>query len=137
MRARVRARYSPPMPVPVVALYAPLNAVLNIALATYVVRHRTKPGEDGEKGLQLAIRIHGNNAEFVPFALLMMLIAELCGGSARWLHVAGGVLFVARLAHAFGMPRKAPNPYRSFGVVGTWGVIVAMSFYCIVLRSRS
>ncbi|MFI5299753.1 MAG: MAPEG family protein [Polyangiales bacterium] len=124
------------MMVPIVALYAPLNAVLNIALAGNVVRHRARGLSDSDKDLQLAIRIHGNNAEFVPLALLMMLLAELSGGASFWLHVAGGLLLVARVAHVLGMPLKAPNPLRSFGVAGTWGMIVALSLYCLVLRAR-
>jgi uncharacterized membrane protein YecN with MAPEG domain len=124
------------MPVPVVALYAPLNAFLNIALASNVVRYRMRGVKDADKTLGLAVRIHGNNAEFVPLALLMMLIAELEGGASLALHVAGGLLFVARVSHAIGMPLKAPNPPRAFGVVATWGVIVALSVYCLQLRMR-
>jgi uncharacterized membrane protein YecN with MAPEG domain len=124
------------MSVPVVALYAPLNAFLNIALAGNVVRYRSQGARADEKALVLAVRIHGNNAEFVPLALLMMLIAEMCGGSSLWLHVAGGLLLLARIAHALGMPLKAPNPLRSAGVMGTWGVIVALGVYCLQLRSR-
>jgi uncharacterized membrane protein YecN with MAPEG domain len=123
------------MSIPVVALYAPLNAFLNIALAANVVRFRTRGAKDSDKDLQLAIRIHGNNAEFVPLALLMMLIAELCGAPNLWLHVAGGVLSSARVAHALGMPLKAPNLLRSFGVVGTWGTIVALGSYCLLHRT--
>jgi uncharacterized protein len=123
------------MIVPVAALYVPLNAFFNIALATNVVRYRTKLVPDTSKDLQTAIRIHGNNAEFVPLAMIMILIAELCGGKSMWLHIAGGMLLLARVSHAIGMPRKAPNALRSFGVVGTWGVIVALGVYCLVLRT--
>jgi uncharacterized membrane protein YecN with MAPEG domain len=122
------------MSVPVVALYAPLNAFLNIGLATNVVRFRARGARDTDKDLVLAVRIHGNNAEFVPLALLMMLIAELLGGASLGLHLAGGLLLLARVSHAVGMPRKAPNPLRSFGVVATWGTIVALGIYCLLLR---
>jgi uncharacterized membrane protein YecN with MAPEG domain len=122
------------MSVPIVALYAPVNAFLNIGLATNVVRHRAAGTPDSDKGLHLAIRIHGNNAEFVPLALLMMLIAELSGGASLPLHVAGGLLVAARVSHAMGMPLRAPNPLRSFGVAATWGVIVALGGYCLMLR---
>jgi hypothetical protein len=124
------------MPVPVVALYAPLNAFLNIALASNVVRYRMRGVKDADKTLGVAVRIHGNNAEFVPLALLMMLIAELEGGASLGLHIAGGLLLVARVSHAMGMPLKAPNPLRAFGIVATWGVIVALSVYCLQLRMR-
>ena len=92
--------------------------------------------KDTDKGLLTAVRIHGNNAEFVPLALLMMLIAELCGGQSFWLHIAGGALLAARVSHALGMPRKAPNPFRSTGVVGTWSVIVGLGVYCLLLRGH-
>ncbi len=124
------------MMVPVVALYAPLNAFFNVALATNVVRHRTRGAKDADKGLTTAIRVHGNNAEFVPLALVLMLVCELCGGASFWLHITGGILLAARVAHALGMPLKAPNALRSAGVVGTWGVIVALGGYALWLRSK-
>ncbi len=54
----------------ITALYAALNAVLNIYLANRVssVRGKTKVGlgTGGSSDLEVAVRIHGNNAEFVP-----------------------------------------------------------------------
>ena len=128
------------MIVPVVALYAPLNAFFNIALAARVVPLRggrgVSLGDDGSKEMITAIRVHGNNAEFVPLALVMLLVAELAGGASFVLHLAGGTLLLARISHALGLPRKAPNPLRSFGVAGTWGMIVAMGAYSLWLRTR-
>ena len=46
------------------------------------------------------MRAHGNNAEFMPLRVLMLLIAELSGGSSMWLHVLGGSLLITRVAHA-------------------------------------
>jgi hypothetical protein len=124
------------MSVPIVALYAPLHAFLNVGLASNVVRHRARGVADTDKALHVAVRIHGNNAEFVPLALLMMLIAELSGGASLGLHLAGSVLLLARVSHVIGMPRRAPNNFRGFGVIATWGIIVALSVYCLVLRTR-
>ncbi len=122
----------------VTALYGSLNAILNILLANRVstIRRRDKVsiGEGDSKELALAIRIHANNAEFVPLAIVMLLLAELCGGASLWLHVAGGTLLVARLAHAFGMPRRAPNPYRFSGTALTWVGIVVVSIWVLWLR---
>jgi hypothetical protein len=129
------------MAVPVVALYAPLNAILNIYLANRVStargREKVSIGTGDNRALELAVRIHANNAEFVPLALLMLLIAELQGASPLWLHVLGGSLFVARLAHAFGMPRKAPNPLRFMGTAVTWTTIVGTSVWILVLRFKA
>ncbi len=124
----------------VTALYGSLNAILNVYLANRVstVRRKEKVGlGDGEsKELLTAIRIHGNNAEFVPLAIVMMLLAELCNGSSIVLHVYGGLLFVARLAHAFGMPKRAPNPFRFGGTAITWVGIVAISAWVLWLRGH-
>lgn len=130
----------------VTALYGSLNAIFNIALATMVVRQRGKTGVSigegspdiaGAKDLALAIRIHANNAEFVPLCILMMLLAELCGGSPFVLHLAGGILLVSRVSHVIGMPRKAPNVFRSVGVTGTWLLICALAAWTLVLRMHA
>ncbi len=128
---------SPPT---VTALYGALNAILNIVLANRVstLRRRDKVGiGTGEsKDLLLAVRIHANNAEFLPLALLMLLLAELCGGNSLGLHVAGGLLLGARIAHVVGMPRPAPNVFRFMGTAVTWGGIVALSCWVLWLRAR-
>ncbi len=124
----------------VTALYAALNAVLNIALAWRVsnIRRRDKVslGTGDSHDLLVAMRTHANSAEFVPLALVMMLLAELCGGSTTWLHVYGGLLFLGRLAHVVGMPMKAPNPWRVMANAITWGAIVAASVWVVFLRGH-
>ena len=119
--------------------------MFNIALAGMVVRHRGKagvsigevsPDRKGAKDLAVAIRIHANNAEFVPLCILMMLLAELCGGSPFVLHLAGGILLVSRVLHVIGMPRPAPNVFRAAGVTGTWVLICALAAWTLVLRTR-
>jgi hypothetical protein len=49
----------------------------------------------------------------------MLLLAELRGSLSLWLHIAGGLLLIARLSHAFGFPRPAPNAFRFFGTAAT------------------
>jgi len=128
------------MHVPIIALYGALNAILNVVLAARVsrarVRHDVSLGDADKPPMRHAIRTHANNAEYVPLALVMLLIAEISGGSSMWLHALGGTLFVARIGHAVGIPLRAPNPPRLVGTGATWAVIVATSVYCLVLRSR-
>ena len=123
----------------ITALYGALNALLNIFLANRVSTMRRKYGVSigpGDDALLVAGRTHGNNAEFVPLAIVMMLLAELCGGHSVVLHVYGGTLLLARIAHAVGMPMKAPNAPRFLGVALTWLAIVAISGYVLFLRFR-
>ena len=124
----------------ITALYGSLNAILNVALALRVSKarrlHKVSTGIGDSKELEIAVRIHANNAEFGPLAILMILLAELCGGSSGLLHVLGGSLLVARIAHVVGMPMRAPNIYRVASNVITWGGILVASFYVLWLRMK-
>lgn len=126
------------MPPVITALYGALNAIFNIFLANEVSRlrrhHKVGLGTGEDPAMLVAIRAHGNNAEFVPLALVMLLLAELCGGNRIALHAIGGSLLLARLAHWAGLPRKAPNPLRFSGTAITWGGILASAGYVLYLR---
>jgi uncharacterized protein len=131
---------TPAMPV-VTALYGALNALFNIYLANRVsTARRTEKvsiGHGESSALLLAARIHANNAEFVPLGIVVLLLAELCGGSSVMLHVLGGSLFVARVFHMIGMPRRAPNFFRVTGTGLTWGMIGVTSAYLLWLRMKA
>lgn len=127
----------------ITALYGSMNALLNIFLAVRVSSSRGKHGVsigvgEDKRELEIAVRTHGNNAEFVPLAIITLLLAELCGGSSTVLHILGGTLFLARIAHIPGMAaKKAPNAPRAFGVAGTWIMIVVAAGYTLYLRTKT
>jgi uncharacterized membrane protein YecN with MAPEG domain len=125
--------------VPVVALYGALNALLNVALALRVsvgrLRQKVSLGTGDSRALEIAVRTHANSAEFVPLALVLLLIAELLGGSSLALHALGGTLLVARVLHAIGMERKAPNVPRALGAILTYLLIAGVSAWLLVLRA--
>ena len=123
------------------ALYGSLNALLNIVLAVRVSNARRAAhvslGTGDSQALLVAVRTHANSAEFVPLAILMLLIVELCGGSSLWLHVLGGSLLLARVVHIPGMAmKKAPNAPRFMGNAITWVGIAVSAAYALWLRSR-
>jgi hypothetical protein len=122
--------------VPVTALYGALNALLTVGLGANVsrvrARFKTFRGDGGHVELQAAIRAHGNNVEHVPLALFLLLLAELCGGNSVALHVFGGVLLVARLAHAFGLLKA--SPVQAVGALLTLMVQVGLAVYVLWLR---
>jgi len=60
-------------------------------------------GDAGDMKLLLKIRQHGNFIEWVPLVLLLMILAEAQGTDALWLHAAGALLLIGRLAHPFGL----------------------------------
>jgi uncharacterized membrane protein YecN with MAPEG domain len=126
------------MPPYVTALYAALNAFINIALAFRITRLRGKYSVSIGMGeapqLLVAIRQHANNAEYLPLAIVMMLLCELCGGASSALHIIGGGLLIARVFHAVGLPMKAPNVFRWLGTALTFAGIVGSAGYVLYLR---
>jgi uncharacterized protein len=122
--------------VPVTALYGALNAFLTVGLSINVSRVRGKHnvfrGDGGHADLIAAIRAHGNNVENVPLALILLLAAELCGGSSTALHAFGGALLVARLAHAFGLLKA--SKVQVVGALLNQVVQVGLAGYLLWLR---
>lgn len=113
----------------VTALYAGLNALIMMALALLVVRHRWRAkagiGDAGDPGLARAIRAHGNNTEYVPYALVLLLLLELGAWPAWVLHALGIALTVGRAAHGYGLSRtERTSSGRAVGMLCTWLVIL-------------
>ena len=79
--------------------------------------------------LLVAVRSHGNFAEYVPISLILLALLELTGADRRFLVGLASALVVARLMIAFGMGRAAPNPFRAGGSLLQWTVIVVASAY--------
>lgn len=127
------------MAVPITALFGAFHAVFNVALAANVTRVRAQSqiflGTGDNDALLLATRRHGNNAEYVPLALVMLLVAELSGGSATALYALGGALTLGRIAHAIGVGSK-PSPLRAIGAVLTWLTIAGAGIYALIASMR-
>lgn len=124
------------MAVPITAVFGAINAVLNVALAANVSRVRAQvkvflgTGESHE--LLKAARRHGNNAEYVPLALVGLLLAELNGGGVKALYGLGIALTVGRIIHALAID-KTPNPVRALGIVLTWASVAGAAVYAAYL----
>ena len=121
----------------IVAIYAALNGLLLLALSYNVGRHRARtdsltPGAIGDDVLVRAIRAHGNAAEYIPLAILMILILALLEAPGFLLHGLGGGFTFGRVAQAFGMTRgKHPNAVRFTGNLFTGLVYLIGSIACI------
>jgi uncharacterized membrane protein YecN with MAPEG domain len=73
-------------------------------------------GDGGNPLLLQRIRQHGNCAEWSGFVLILMILAEGMGSAAIWLHAAGALLLVGRIAHPFGLVAgNAGHPLRYLG----------------------
>jgi len=128
------------MAAPITAIYAALCGILMIALAVRVSRlrrrYRIGVGSAGQEALERAIRAHANFTEYVPLALILMLLAEL-GGVTGWLmHVFGITLLVSRLLHAWGLTRSGGvSVGRLYGTLGTWALIVALAVLILLQQA--
>jgi uncharacterized protein len=83
--------------------------------------------------LLVAIRRHGQFAEYVPISILLLLLLELNHANAVALAGLAGVLMLSRLCMALGLGRTTPNPLRTAGNLLQWGMIVAASIFGLVL----
>lgn len=123
--------------VPVTALYGALSSLLIMGLGLNVSRLRGKfntfRGDGGHAELSGAIRAHGNTVEHVPLLLLLLLAAELCGGSSTALHIFGGAMVVARILYAVGMLRGV-QAIQISGVLPTYALEAALPIYLLILR---
>jgi len=110
--------------VPITGLYAALQAFVAIALVVPIGQLRGKTnvslGAGGNPALEVAIRRHANWTEHVPFALLLIGLLELNGGSPGLLHGLGLALLVARILHPLGLKHDNMRvPLRGIGSIGT------------------
>jgi uncharacterized membrane protein YecN with MAPEG domain len=114
----------PELHVPITGLYAALQVFIVAALLVPIGRLRTKYDVSihaaGHADLDVAIRRHANWTEHVPFALLLIALLELNGGSAGLLHGLGAGLLLCRIAHPLGLKSDTMRaPLRGIGAFGT------------------
>lgn len=107
------------------ALYAGLLALFYVALSFRIIKMRlvfkVGIGHGEQNELHRAIRVHANLAEYVPFALLLLLFLELNQTSDWILNVLGTMLLIGRVFHAMGLGKSAgTTAARTIGGVLTY-----------------
>ncbi len=118
------------MAIGIVPLYAALLGLLYIALTLRAVMARGAArrliGPLEEERLNRRLRVHGNFAEYVPLALLLLAFAEIRGAAPMAIHAACTALVAGRLLHAWGVS-KVPETlrWRQAGMVLTLASIAA------------
>jgi uncharacterized membrane protein YecN with MAPEG domain len=120
----------------VTLLYTGLNALILLTLAILTVRARVQTRTDIGTGDNVAmikaVRAHGNAAEYVPVALILIGTLELAGAARPLLHGLGIALTAARLAHAQGIYASLGNsPGRLIGTLLTWVVYLVGGGACL------
>ena len=80
----------------------------------------------------MAVRVHGNFIEYVPFILILLGIIEVQGGAAGLVHGIGIATLIARISHAIGLTKTiGPSIFRTIGVLGTFAVLLFSAGICV------
>ena len=116
--------------------YAALCGLLLIALSAQVVRargrYRVGLGTGTEAGMQQAVRVQANFVEYVPLAVVLLVLSELSGLPTAAVHVAGIALIASRILHAWGLSQSPGRSFgRYYGTLGTWLVITGLSLWLL------
>ena len=119
----------------ITGFYAGILALIFLVLSMRVVMLRissqTQYGDGGNEILLRRVRIHGNFAEYIPLALILMAILDYQNLSVTLLHFFGITLVVGRLLHAFALTNGV-TALRAIGVVATIAVIAIEAILAIM-----
>lgn len=115
-----------------------LYVALSLRIVELRVRYRVSLGERAPDPAQAAelqqrVRAHANLGEFAPFLLILLGLIEQTGASRLLLGAIAVVLVLARLAHAIGIHKPAPNPYRAVGTFATFAALGLLSLWALWL----
>jgi uncharacterized protein len=108
------------------AIYVGLNILILLVLAMLVSvarrTHKISLGDAGNDRMQRAMRAHANAAEYVPAALVGLVVLALFDPATPvWLiHAGGGSLTLGRVLHGFGLHAGTLNFGRIAGAGLTW-----------------
>lgn len=131
------------MQIPITALYAGVFAIFALVLSFRAGSYRGKAkasilfGDPPNMELAERVRVHQNFLEYVPILLIVMGAMELNGASATFLHAIGGLLVIARIAHAVGLKHdNMAHVGRLIGAGGTALLTLVAAVYCIWMVVR-
>ncbi len=121
----------------IVPYYAAVLALVFVALSVNVIKGRRERrvaiGVSGAGDLERRVRVHGNFAEYAPFALLLITMAELRGTPPLVLHALCASLLLGRLAHAWGVSRTDEDlRFRVAGMAATFAAIAGAALALIL-----
>lgn len=112
----------------IVPPYAAALALLYFFLSANVIRARGRNrvvlGTGDVPQMERCIRVHGNFAEYVPFTLLLLTMAELRAVVPVVLHALCICLLVGRAVHAWGVSQDPENlRFRLVGMILTFAAL--------------
>ena len=117
-------------------LYIGLNLLILLGLGFLVSLGRRDSavslGDGGKPALACRVRAHGNAAEWIPGALIGLVVLALMGASAFLIHALGLIFTLGRGVHAYAMCTGAkPGPARFFGSIITYATYLVLAIAVI------
>ena len=118
-----------------------LMGILLFLLGANVTRLRAMRGSTGNQAptdpadrLLIAIRAHGNAAEYIPTMIVLLLVCSVLSDSV-WVDVLAVAAVASRTTHAVGMltakTLATHGPLRDIGAMGTYLVGVTLGITAI------
>lgn len=111
-------------------LYAGILGLMFVGLSLLVVQGRYSNkmpfGDGGNPDMIRRVRVHGNFAEYVPFAVLLICLVDYYNYSPLVIHLLGAALVIARIFHGLAL-YKHIFVLRVLGVVMTLIVLLVSS----------
>jgi uncharacterized membrane protein YecN with MAPEG domain len=125
------------MSVTVSTLYVAILGLMFVPFTAYVGFYRVKTNilllDGGDTELARRMRAQANFIETVPLAVILLILMEINGASAIWLHSLGSILVVARLVHYLTIATNPANAVpRGLSMLGTLSVYVVSATWLLV-----
>jgi uncharacterized protein len=126
----------------VVPTYAAILVLMYVFLSARVIRMRGSAkinlGHGNNPAMERRIRAHGNFAEYVPLALLLLAFMEMQAHSRYILHILCIILVLARIFHALGVtPVNEKLQFRVAGAATTFLVLVVSALFLLINGLRA
>lgn len=126
----------------IVPTYAAILVLIFVFLSIRVIQMRASAriglGDGGDPVMERRIRVHGNFAEYVPLALLLLAFMEMQRHSIYIIHILCIVLVLARIIHALGVtPVQEKFSMRVAGVLMTFAVLVIAAIFLLINGLRA
>ena len=98
-------------------------------------KHRVSIGDGGHPQVTAASRAFGNAAEYMPIALVAVVLLALVGYPVWAIHLIGGGFILGRVLHAIGMVKtlegQPPRVERMVGMLLTYLPLLASAVLLI------
>ncbi|AEF54209.1 MAPEG family protein [Marinomonas posidonica] len=130
-----------PITIHITSLYAAFFGLLLLPITIRVGLRRIATNiwflDGGDDNLLRRIRSHANFLEYVPFAIVLMALAELNAAPNAFMHTMGLLLISSRLMHYITINTKPLAPTRALSMLGTFGVFLMASCWLLYAQMPS